>query len=154
LEHYRSDLFKRTYLPHVKPFPKVRELFLKIRENDQRIALASSGKKDEVKEYKRIAQITDLVDVETSADDAERSKPAPDIQEAVLAKLFPLLASQILVVGDTPYDAEAAHKVNLKTVGLLCGGTPLERLRAAGCIAVFQSPADLLSHYDASPLSR
>ena len=154
LEHYRSDLFKRTYLPHVKPFPKVRELFLKIRENDQRIALASSGKKDEVKEYKRIAQITDLVDAETSADDAERSKPAPDILEAVLAKLFPLLPSHILMVGDTPYDAEAAHKVNLKTVGLLCGGTPLERLRAAGCIAVFQSPADLLAHYDASPLSR
>jgi beta-phosphoglucomutase-like phosphatase (HAD superfamily) len=66
---------------------------LKICENDQRIALASSGKKDEVKEYKRIAQITDLVDVETSADDAERSKPAPDIFKAVLAKLSPLLPS-------------------------------------------------------------
>jgi beta-phosphoglucomutase-like phosphatase (HAD superfamily) len=79
LERYRSDLFKRTYLPQVKPFPKVRDLLLKIRENDQRIALASSGKKDEVKEYKQIAQITDLVDVETWADDAERSKPAPDI---------------------------------------------------------------------------
>jgi beta-phosphoglucomutase-like phosphatase (HAD superfamily) len=66
---------------------------LKIRENDQRIALASSGKKDEVKEYNWIAQITDLVDVETSADDAERSKPAPDIFKAVLAKLSPLFPS-------------------------------------------------------------
>jgi HAD superfamily hydrolase (TIGR01509 family) len=154
LEQYRSDLFKRTYLPHVKSFPKVRDLLLKIRENDQRIALASSGKKDEVKEYKQIAQITDLVDVETSADDAERSKPAPDIFRAVLAKLSPLRPSHVLVVGDTPYDAEAANKVHLKTVGVLSGGTPLDRLRAAGCIAVFQSPADLLTHYDESPLSR
>lgn len=154
LEQYRSDLFKRTYLPHVKSFPEVRDLLLKIRENDQRVALASSGKKDEVKEYKRIAQITDLVDVETSADDAERSKPASDIFRVVLAKLSPLLPSHVLVVGDTPYDAEAAYKVHLKTVGLLSGGTPLDRLRAAGCIAVFQSPADLLTHYDESPLSR
>lgn len=154
LEHYRGDLFKRTYLPRVKPFPKVRDLFLKVRQNGQRIAVASSGKKDEVKEYKQIAQITDLVDVETSADDAERSKPAPDIFEAVLAKLTPLTPSRILVVGDTPYDAEAAGKVNLKTIGLLCGGTPMDPLRAAGCIAVFQSPADLLAHYDESPLAR
>jgi phosphoglycolate phosphatase-like HAD superfamily hydrolase len=51
-------------------------------------------------------------------------------------------------------DAEAANKVNLKTIGLLCGGTPLERLRAAGCIVVFHSPADLLTHYNESPLSR
>ncbi len=68
-------------------------------------------------------------------------------------KLLPLQPSNILVVGDTPYDVEAAGKVNLKTIGLLCGGTPLERLRAAGCIAVFQSPADLLAHYDESPLA-
>ncbi len=62
LEHYRGCLFKRTYLPQIKPFPNVRELFLKIKENGQRIVLASSGKKDEVNEYKRIAHITDLVE--------------------------------------------------------------------------------------------
>ncbi len=154
LEQYRGELFKRKYLPQVKPFPQVRELFLKIRENGQRIALASSGKKDEVDEYKRMAHIVDLVEVETTADDVEHSKPAPDIFEAALAKLSPLPSEQILVVGDTPYDAEAAGKVGLKTIGLLCGGTPVETLRAAGCLAIFQNPADLLAHYDESALAR
>jgi phosphoglycolate phosphatase-like HAD superfamily hydrolase len=153
LERYRGDLFTRTYLPRIKPFPKVRELLLKVREHGQRIALASSGKKNEVDRYKQIAQVADLIDIETSADDAERSKPAPDIFEAVRMKLSPLPPSRMLVVGDTPYDAEAARQVDLKTIGLLCGGTPLDTLRAAGCIAVFQDPADLLAHYDESPLA-
>lgn len=154
LNTYRSDLFKRTYLPQVKPFPKVRELFLKLRTNGQRIALASSGKADEVDEYKRIAQIADLVEIETTADDVQRSKPAPDIFEAALAKLSPLPPERIIVVGDTPYDAEAAAKVGLETIGLLCGGTSFEALRTAGCLAIFQNPADLLAHYDESALAR
>lgn len=153
LDAYRGDLFKRVYLPLVRPFPKVRDLCLRITQNGQRVALASSGKKDEVAQYKRIADIADLVDVDTSADDAERSKPAPDIFKAALAKLDPLPPSLIIVVGDTTYDAEAAGKVGLKTVGLLCGGTPLRALRAAGCIAIYQSPADLLAKFDDSPLA-
>src|SRR5918997_1741736 len=71
LEEYRKDLFKRNYLPRVKPFPKVRELFLTILKHDQRIALASSGKRDEVAAYKRIAGIDDLVQEDTSSDDAK-----------------------------------------------------------------------------------
>ncbi len=61
---------------------------------------------------------------------------------------------EILVVGDTPYDAEAAGKAGLFTIGLLCGGFPEEDLRNAGCIAIYKDPADLLAHYDESPLSR
>jgi HAD superfamily hydrolase (TIGR01509 family) len=155
LERYRSDLFKQKYLPQVKPFSKVRELFLKIKEQNQRIALASSGKKDEIEEYKRIAHIADLVEVETTADDVKHSKPAPDIFEAILASLYPLPPERMIVVGDTPYDAEAAAKVGLKTIGLLCGGTPVEALQTTGCIlAIFDDPADLLAHYDESPLAR
>jgi phosphoglycolate phosphatase-like HAD superfamily hydrolase len=153
LEAYRADLFKRVYLPRVRPFPRVRDLCVTIRQHGQRVALASSGKKDEVAEYKRIARIADVVDMETSADDAKRSKPAPDIFEAALVKLSPLPPSRIVVVGDTTYDAIAAGKVGLKTVGLLCGGTPLQALRAAGCIAIYKSPADLLAKFEDSPLA-
>jgi beta-phosphoglucomutase-like phosphatase (HAD superfamily) len=71
----------------VRGFPAVRQLFERIRVNGQRIALASSAKADELLTYKEVARIEDLVDEETSADDAEKSKPHPDIFEAALGRL-------------------------------------------------------------------
>ena len=153
LETYRKELFKRKYLPQVKPFPKVRELFLTVLGHGQRIALASSGKEEEVAAYKRIANIDDLVEEETSSDDAAKSKPHPDIFQAALAKLSPCTKEQIMTVGDTPYDAEAAGKAGMKTIGMLCGGTPEEILKRAGCIAIYKDPEDLLLRYEDSPLA-
>jgi phosphoglycolate phosphatase-like HAD superfamily hydrolase len=60
---------------------------------------------------------------------------------------------RVVVVGDSPHDAEAAAKARLKTVGVLCGGFPEESLRQAGVIAVFAGPEDLLRHFDESPLA-
>jgi beta-phosphoglucomutase-like phosphatase (HAD superfamily) len=79
LDKYRSELFKKEYLPKVKAFPKVRELLQRIKQDSKRIALASSAKEDEVATYKKIAQIEDLIESETSSDDADKSKPHPDI---------------------------------------------------------------------------
>ena len=153
LEKYRGDLFKREYLLKVKGFPGVRELFQRVRREGLQIALASSAKGDELKTYKKLARIEDLVEEETSSDDAERSKPHPDIFEAALEKLEDVRPSEAVVVGDTPYDAEAAGKAGLKTIGLLAGGFPEEDLRAAGCIAIYRDPAHLLAEYDSSPLA-
>jgi HAD superfamily hydrolase (TIGR01549 family) len=153
LETYRTDLFKQKYLLQVKPFPKVRELFLKILERGQRITLASSGKEEEVAAYKRIAGIEDLVKEETSSDDAAKSKPHPDIFHAALVKLSPLTKEQVITVGDTPYDAEAAGKAGMRTLGVLCGGTSEAVLKRAGCIAIYKDPADLLVRYEDSPLA-
>lgn len=150
MEKYRSELFKRDYLPRVRAFPRVRELFLRIKENGVRLALASSAKEEELKAYKKIADIEDLVEEETSADDADKSKPHPDIFEAALERLGDMEPHHALVVGDTPYDAEAAGKIELRTIGVLCGGFPEAELRAAGCIQIFQDPADLLARYDDS----
>jgi HAD superfamily hydrolase (TIGR01509 family) len=154
IEAYRSDLFKRAYLSKVTPFPGVRALFSRIRADGHAVALASSGKESEVAHYQDILGITDLVDVATSSDDADRSKPHPDIFEAALGKLAPWKARDILVIGDTPYDAEAARKAGLPTLGVLCGGFPEAELSAAGCIAIYRDPQDLLDGYDASPLAR
>ena len=154
LEQYRSKLFKTEYLPRVSAFPGVRQLFERIRQDQKRIALASSAKGDELKTYKTIAGIDDLVEAETSSDDAARSKPYPDIFEAALAELGDVAPDKILVIGDTPYDAQAAGKANLRTVGLMCGGWNEKELRQAGCIAIYRDPADLLSRYDESPLCR
>ena len=149
---YRSELFKRKYLPEARSFPGVRELFKRIRGDGKKVALASSAKSDEIKIYKKIANIEDLVDVETSADDAQKSKPHPDIFDATLERLGELNPIGVLVVGDTPHDAQAASRARLLTIGVLCGGFPEAELRAAGCIAIYADPAALLAGYDLSPL--
>ncbi|HEY7167346.1 MAG TPA: HAD family hydrolase [Candidatus Binatia bacterium] len=152
LDKYRSELFKKEYLPHVKSFPKVRELFVRLRGDGKKIALASSAKADELETYKRIARIHDLVQTETSSDDADRSKPHPDIFAAALEKLPGVGVANIVVVGDTGYDAAAAGKMHLRTIGVLCGGWEEKELRAAGCVEIYRDPADLLARYEQSRL--
>lgn len=153
LDRYRGALFKDEYLPHVRAFPRVRELFERIRRDGIRIALASSAKKDELEDYKKIARIEDLTEAETSSGDVDRSKPHPDVFAAARDRLGHLDRDKIIVVGDTPYDAEAAGKIGLITIGLLCGGWNEQDLRAAGCISIYRDPADLLAGYDDSPLA-
>ena len=87
LDDYRSDLFRKEYLAKVRPFPKVRELFQRIHEDDKRIVLASSGKKADTKYYIDLLNIGSLIDGYVSGDDADSSKPAPDIFAASLKKL-------------------------------------------------------------------
>ncbi len=152
MEEYRGELYKRDYLSLVRPFPRVRELFLRVRADGHRIALASSAKGDELETYKKLLQIGDLISGETSADDAAKSKPHPDIFAAGLKELGDPAPQEVIVVGDTPYDAEAAGKLDLRTVGVLCGGFPEDELREAGCVAIFRDPADLLARYEESPL--
>ncbi len=154
LEEYRSKIFKRDSIQRVRAFPSVRELFERIKQNGKRIALASSAKEDELKVYKKIANIEDLVEEETSADDADKSKPHPDIFVAALQRVG-AKPERVAVVGDTPYDAEAARKAGIKyIIGLLSGGFPEADLRAAGMCEIYQDPADLLEHYEESVIGR
>ena len=153
LDQFRSKLWKQKYFQQVKPFPQVRELFQHILSDGKKIVLASSAKGDELKKYKQIAGIDDLVKDETSSDDIDKSKPSPDAIEAALAKLGHPDPATVVMVGDTPWDIIAAAKVGVKGIGVLCGGFPEEELRAAGAAAIFRDPADLLANYDASPFA-
>jgi phosphoglycolate phosphatase-like HAD superfamily hydrolase len=154
MEKHRSELFKREFLPRVRPFALVPELFKRIIDDGKKVALASSAKGDELETYKKIAGIEDLIEAETSSDDAEKSKPHPDIFEAAMGKLNGIGPSEVIVVGDTPYDAEAARKAKLRTIGVLCGGFPESKLLAAGCMAIFEDPADLYVRYRESPIAQ
>lgn len=154
MEKARGVLFKREFMPRVKPFPKVRPLFERLKQSGLKIALASSSKQDEVKHYAELLHIADLIEAGTSSDDAKNSKPHPDIFQSAVRKLGDVPAGATLAIGDTPYDAEAAAKIGIETIGLLCGGFPAESLRGAGVIDLYEDPADLLRQYDASPFSR
>ena len=152
IEAYRGELFAREYLPKVKAFPKVRELFDRIKQDNKQIALASSAKQEELKTYKEIAGIDELVENETSADNVARSKPCPDIYYAALEELGNPDPDGVIAVGDTPYDAVAAANAKIKCIGLLSGGWMQAQLRRAGCIAIYRDPADLLARYEGSPI--
>lgn len=152
IETFRQELFRRNYLQHVEAFPAVRDLFKRIRRDGKRIALASSAKGDELEHYQKIAGIADLVDGVTSSDNAEHSKPYPDIFHAALPRLGDAQPAEAIVVGDSPYDAIAAGRAGLRSVGVLCGGFSEDELREAGCVAVYRDPQDLLSRYEESPL--
>ena len=154
IDKYRSDLYKRDYFPRVKAFPGVRALFERLKADGVRIALGSSAKGDELDRYMEIADIKDLVEAATSSSDADKSKPHPDIFHAACDRLKGVDRSALIVVGDTPYDAEAAGKAGLRTVGVRGGGWPDDKLKAAGCVAIYDGPADLLANYDTSPLAR
>ena len=149
LDKYRSELFKIEFLPRVQPFPQVHELFQRIHADGRQIALATSGKKSETQYYTRLLRIDDLISGQTTADDAEESKPEPDIFTAALEKLDGVTADQAVVVGDTRFDMEAAGKAGLRAIAVTCGGTDARTLRAAGALVVYRDPADLLASYGA-----
>jgi HAD superfamily hydrolase (TIGR01509 family) len=150
IEQYRSDLYKEKYLSQAKGFPKVRELVERLLADGFRIALASSAKGEELKIYKEMTRIADLLETETSSDDADRSKPHPDIFLAAVERLREVSPQECVVVGDSLYDAEAASKAGMTAVGVLCGGFPEEDLRGAGCREIYKDPADLLQRYEQS----
>ncbi len=154
LEDDRQMFFKDEYYHHLKAFPMVRELFERIVADGKKIVLASSAKKDELEHYEELANIKDLIGASTSSDDAEKSKPHPDIFHAAMDKLEGISTDEAIVVGDTPWDAHAAAKAGLKTIGLLCGGFAENVLKDAGCVAIYADPAELLAKLDESHLAK
>ena len=153
LKRYRKYIFQQDFLPQVKPLPKAREFLVHLKQAGIRPALASSADKDELLVYKKIVGMEDLIDEETSANDADRSKPHPDIFTAALERLK-LPSKSCMALGDTPYDAEAAGKAGLRTIGVTTGGWSREELLAAGCVEAYESVAELLDRFEQSALMR
>jgi phosphoglycolate phosphatase-like HAD superfamily hydrolase len=116
-----------------------------------RLYVASSAQPDELEPLLRRAGVADVIDGAATAGDATDSKPDPDIIHAALDRAG-LSADQVVLIGDTPYDVEAAARSQVATIALRCGGWSDEALRDA--VAIFDDPAHLLRSYGASPLSR
>jgi HAD superfamily hydrolase (TIGR01549 family) len=153
LDAWRSEHFKAKYLALVRPFSAVPDLLKRSRDAGLRIAIASSAKKDELEKYLDIAGIRKLTDEIVSSEDVDQSKPAPDIFVAVLKKLA-IEGRDAVAIGDTPYDAEAARKAEVRTIGVLCGGFAEDQLREAGCAEVYPGPAALLACFERSLLMK
>jgi HAD superfamily hydrolase (TIGR01549 family) len=150
IDKYRSSLFKKKYRDQVTAFPAVHDLFELLRSKGHIVMLASSGNKSDIDHAAKTARISDLIDIVVTGDDVEHSKPRPDIFSEAMKRVAPI--TDAIVVGDSPWDAKAADKVGLRTIGVLCGGFSEATLKDAGCVAVYSDPASLLQNYDASPL--
>jgi HAD superfamily hydrolase (TIGR01509 family) len=146
----RTKLFHEKYLPRLEPFKKTRELFTHLLADGLRPAIASSAQETELVQLLRIARVDDLIEEKTSATEAKHSKPDPDIVHAALQKLD-MSAAAVIMIGDTPYDIEAARKLDISTIAFRCGGRSDREL--AGAIAIYDDPAELLSSFASSPLA-
>jgi beta-phosphoglucomutase-like phosphatase (HAD superfamily) len=149
LEAWRGERFKTRYLPIVRPFSAVPELFARLRQGAIRIAVGSPAANEELEVYLRIAGVADLVDVTVSSEDVKESKPAPDVFQGALQKLR-LEPDVAVVIGDSPYDAQAAARSGTRSIGFLSGAFSKGSLRRAGCISIYPGPAGLYVALDQS----
>jgi HAD superfamily hydrolase (TIGR01509 family) len=145
-------IFKTKYLDTVRPFAGAHDLLAKAHAAGQRVVLASSASEAELEHYLDLLDARAIVDTTTSSDDVEKTKPAPDIFATALKKLGADPA-EVMVVGDTPYDIEAAAKCGIAAVALRSGGFADDVLDGAGAVAIYDDAAALLAGYDASPLA-
>jgi len=145
----RGEIFQQVWLPRLRPFPRTRELIKRLHDDGFTLAVATSAKDEELDPLLKTAGVDDLIPTRTSSDDADRSKPDPDIVKAALERTgCPHELS--VMIGDTPYDVEAARGAGIRVIAFECGGWSREDLK--GATAVYRGAAELLEQYSASIL--
>lgn len=147
----RKRILKETYIPHLRPTPGARALLQRIQQDGLQLVVATSSNPQDLEDLLKAAQVDDLIQEAASSGDADNSKPDPDIVHAALEKAG-CDPEETIMLGDTPYDVEAAGKAGVPIIAVRSGGWNDADL--AGAVAVYDDPADLLAHYDDSPLGK
>ena len=140
-------------LDEIAPLPGARDLLAAIKERGHRLVLASSGQQRHVDFALDLLDARDLADVWTSSDDAEKTKPAPDLLQVALKKLGAPPDARSVMVGDSVFDVEAARRAGMPAIAVRSGGFGDDELREAGAIALYDTPADLAADLDATDLA-
>lgn len=141
----RGEIFKAKYLPQVTPFRDAARLVAALKKQGRTAVAASSATREELHALLAIAGAGALLDDRTSSDDAEQSKPDPDIIHAALKKAEAMPADAVMI-GDTPYDIAAATAAGVQAIAFRCGGWSDSDLR--GAMAIYDGPWDLLARVD------
>ena len=139
-----GPLYKQM-IEEVEPFEGARELLADLREAGRAVILSSSAKADEVEHYVDLLEARERVTTWTTSADVEETKPEPDLVEAALARAG---TREAVMVGDSIWDAEAAKRAGIPTVGVISGGYSESELRAAGAVEVLESVAELRERPD------
>ncbi|MBA3824881.1 MAG: HAD family hydrolase [Ktedonobacterales bacterium] len=141
----RKAIFREKYLPHVSAAPGSQALVQALRARGLHLIVGSSADSDELESLLHIAGIADLLPERTTAQDAQHTKPAPDITQVALERLG-LPPMQVAMLGDSPYDIQSSQQVGVPLIALRCGGFSASELQ--GAYALYQDPQDLLTHLD------
>jgi HAD superfamily hydrolase (TIGR01509 family) len=147
----KGAIFKTKFLPTLRPTPGARELLRRFRGDGFRLVVATSAGKDDVDSLLEQATVKDLMEEIVSADDMDASKPEPDVVMAALNKVD-AKPNEAVMLGDTPYDVQAARRAGVSIVAVRSGGWSSKDLEDA--IEVYQDPADLLACYEKSVFGR
>jgi HAD superfamily hydrolase (TIGR01509 family) len=151
LSERRAEIFHERFLPHLRAFDGSRALVARIRADDLKAIVATSAKDDELKGLLKAAEVADLMEEKATASDAKRSKPDPDIVHAAIEDSG-LAPGELVMIGDTPYDVEAAGRAGVRVIAFRSGGWKDNDLE--GAVEIYDGPADLLHHYDSSLIGR
>jgi len=139
-------------IEEVEPMDGARDLIARLKDAGWSVVLASSAKEDEVEHYLDLLDARELADDWTTSADVEATKPAPDLVQAAIDKAG-AGPDDAVMLGDTPWDCEAAGRAGVETVTLMTGGFSEQELREAGAVAVFESIPDLLDGIADTPLA-
>lgn len=142
-----------AHWPALRAFDGARELLGACHDAGLAVALASSARQKDLRVMKSILDSDAAIDGATSANDAKRSKPAPDILVAALNAIG-VDAADAVLVGDAVWDMQAATALGIPAIGVTCGGTSAAGLREAGAVEVYDGPQDLLRNLAASAVGR
>ena len=143
----KEEIFTTRYLEQLAPTPGVRDLLLRLRDEDIRRVLATSSGESLVNRLLQQAGVEDLIEQVTSLSNVQASKPEPDIVETAMEKVG-VPADQVVMLGDTPDDVDAATRAGIHLIALRSGGW--KDLELQGAAAIYDDPADLLEHYATS----
>ena len=147
----RSEIFCEKYLPRLQPLKGSRDLVKRVRSDGLKAIVATSAKDEELRGLLKAAQVEDLMQEKATASDAKKSKPDPDIIQAAIEESG-VSPSELVMIGDTPYDIEAAIRAHVAPIGFRSGGWTDQELE--GAVEIYDGPADLLQHYDSSAIAR
>jgi HAD superfamily hydrolase (TIGR01509 family) len=132
-----------VFIEEVEPMEGSRELIEDLKERGHTVVLASSAKESEVGHYLDQLDARELADDWTMSDDVEQTKPEPDLVKAALEKAGHDGDEDAVMVGDTPWDVDAAKRAGVETIAVLTGGFSRQELEKAGAVVVFESVAEL-----------
>ena len=124
-----------------------RELIVALKERGHPVVLASSSVQRHFDHFLELLDARELADGHTTKDDVEASKPEPDLVRAALEQID---GGDAVMVGDTPWDVEAAERAGIETICVITGGFSEQELRDAGARGVFESLVELGEQLDAT----
>jgi HAD superfamily hydrolase (TIGR01509 family) len=137
----------------IAPLPGARDLMRAVKDRGHRLVLASSGKPQHVEVFVDLLDGRDVADAITSSEDAEQTKPAPDLLQVALRKLGAPADADSVLVGDSVWDVEAAKNAGMPALVVRSGGFGDDELRDAGAVAIHDTPGDLAKALDDTPLA-